>query len=166
MVMVFNKNDHNLTDFFQYRDNIWNRSYMRFYYINRAFFTSIYCNVRFRRAWCRDTIEGSSIPCHFLRRGGVYSTLLPQDCINNSNGQLSHTNSLLPKPLLVNQVVVAAIMISGYICRDRTMYLHMNYVKFVLAAPGAKTLAGVLLLCGGATILWQFADTFGATSTR
>ena len=34
-----------------------------------------------------------------------------------------------------------------------TMYLCIDSVKFILEVPGAKTLTGVLLFCGGATII-------------
>ena len=42
----------------------------------------------------------------------------------------------------------------------------MDYIKFILETLGAKTLTGALLFCGGATDLWQFADTFLGASIR
>ena len=42
------------------------------------------------------------------------------------------------------------------------MYLCKYSLKFVLEVPGAKTLTGVLLFCGGATILHQFQTLLGA----
>ena len=57
-----------------------------------------------------------------------------------------------------------ALVILSNTCSVWTIYMHKDSIKFVLEAPGAKTLAGMLLFCGCPTILWQFADPFGGTS--
>ena len=70
--------------------------------------------------------------------GGANGLLLPHDCWNNPGDQLSHTSSLLPKPIGVNQVAMAAIVISNNTCRISTMHLCMDSVK--LESPCIVTL--------------------------
>ena len=97
---------------------------------------------------------------HCRRRGWWYH--VPHSSYLNKFGdQLSHRSSVPIKPSAVNHVLVAAIVILSYMCHVWTMYLCMVYVKFIFEAPSTKTLTGVLLFCVGATILWQFADSFG-----
>ena len=72
--------------------------------------------------------EGTSIPCHVCVIGGTYSVLL------------THDN--LCKPTAVKQVVGAAIVILSNVCRDWTMYLCMDSVKFLLEAQGPSILWG------------------------
>ena len=66
----------------------------------------------------------------FVRHGGAKSV------------RLSHDN--LRKPTPVKQVVLVTIVIFSNICRAWTtcMYLCMDYVKFVLGAPGVSILWG------------------------
>ena len=33
----------------------------------------------------KGTIEGASLPCHFVRHGGAYSMLLSHDCLKYSS---------------------------------------------------------------------------------
>ena len=73
---------------------------------------------------------------------GTYSMLLANDCLNHSGDKLSHTSSVLSKPSAVNQVVVAAIVISSNTYYVWTMFLCIDSVKFILEEPSAKTLTG------------------------
>ena len=90
--------------------------------------------------FCLWKAPGASIPCYFARHGCAYCVLLPHDCFIRPGDQLSHTMSLLPKPLELNQVAIAAIEIFSNTYHIWTMYLGKDSISFILEAPGAKML--------------------------
>ena len=93
---------------------------------------------------------------------GAYSMLLPYNCLNNSGDKLSHTGNVISKPSTVNQVVVAAILISTSTYCVRSMYLCMYSVTFILESAGATILAQALLFCGVLLICDNLQTLLGA----
>ena len=81
--------------------------------------------VPIRSARREETSEGASIPCHFCVIGDAYSVLLTHDNLTKSTP-------------VKHEVFVAVIVILSNICCAWTMYLCMDFIKFLLEAPGAS----------------------------